>query len=80
MKLRKNIAISEAGFIFNPVTGDSFSGNGIASEILALMKTGKTSFEIKQDILEKYDADPRQLDRDWEDWVLQLKQANLLDE
>ena len=27
MKVRKNIAISENGFIFNPLTGDSFSVN-----------------------------------------------------
>jgi hypothetical protein len=27
MRIRKNIAISENGFIFNPLTGDSFSVN-----------------------------------------------------
>ena len=80
MKLRKNIATSESGFIFNPATGDSFSGNAIAGEILAMMKTGKPGDEIKQLILDKYDAEPSQLEKDWEDWILQLKQANLLEE
>ena len=79
MKLKTNIATSENGFIFNPSTGDSFTSNGIAAEILALMKTGKTSADIKQYILEHYDVDDAQLERDWEDWTIQLKDANLLE-
>lgn len=79
MKLKKNIATSENGFIFNPATGDSFSGNAMAAKILGLMKTGKTDDEIKQLVLEKYDAEPMQLEQDWEDWMLQLKDANLLE-
>lgn len=79
MKLKKNIATSENGFIFNPATGDSFSSNAIAADILALMKTGHSSDEVKQQLLNKYDVEPAQLNRDWEDWILQLKEANLLE-
>ena len=79
MKLKKNIATSENGFIFNPATGDSFSGNTIAAEILLLMKIGKSDVAIKQEILEKFDAEPMQLEQDWDDWMLQLKDANLLE-
>jgi hypothetical protein len=79
MKLKKNIATSENGFIFNPSTGDSFSSNSIAADILAQMKSGKTCLEIKQQILDTYDVDEAQLERDWEDWILQLKDANLLE-
>ncbi|MGZ3755088.1 MAG: PqqD family protein [Mucilaginibacter sp.] len=78
MKLKSNIATSENGFIFNPATGDSFSGNPIASEILLAMKKGETEAQIKKNILEKYEVNPDQLDRDWDDWILQLKEANLL--
>jgi hypothetical protein len=80
MKLKKNIATSENGFIFNPSTGDSFSSNSIAAEILGLMKTGKTSLEIKHHIMVNYDVEEAQLERDWEDWLLQLKDANLLEQ
>ena len=38
MNLRKNIATSESGFIFNPSTGDSFSANPLAAEILLHLK------------------------------------------
>jgi hypothetical protein len=40
MYLRKNIATSESGFIFNPATGDSFSANPVAAEILLQLKQG----------------------------------------
>lgn len=80
MKLKKNIATSENGFIFNPSTGDSFSSNLIAAEILGLMKAGQSSLEIKQYVIDKYEVEEAQLERDWEDWLLQLKDANLLEQ
>jgi hypothetical protein len=79
IRIKKNIATSENGFIFNPGTGDSFSGNGMASEILLAMKNGQQEVQIKQDILLKYEVSAEQLDRDWEDWIVQLKEANLLE-
>lgn len=79
MKLKTNIATSENGFVFNPATGDSFTSNGIAAAILAMMKTGKTADDIKLEILNLYDVEDNTLDRDWEDWMLQLKDANLLE-
>ena len=79
IRIKKNIATSENGFIFNPATGDSFSGNGMASEILLAMKNGQQEVQIKQEILQKYEVSAEQLDRDWEDWIVQLKEANLLE-
>ena len=43
MKLKKNIAISETGFIFNPSSGDSYSTNPIGLEIINLMKNNKNA-------------------------------------
>jgi len=79
MKLKSNIATSDNGFIFNPATGDSFSGNEMAAQLLTAMKSSKTETEIKQDILNRYDVSENQLDRDWDNWMLQLKEANLLE-
>lgn len=78
MKLKTNIATSENGFIFNPATGDSFTSNSIAAEILTYMKLGETETEIKQRILDTYEVESDQLERDWDDYMLQLKEANLL--
>lgn len=79
MKLKSNVATSETGFIFNPATGDSYTSNTLATTILALMKAGKSEQEIKQDIIDRYEVDIHQLNRDWDDWTQQLKEANLIE-
>jgi hypothetical protein len=79
MKIKSNIATSENGFIFNPATGDSFSGNAMAAALLLAMKSGKTEAAIKQDILDRYDVSATRLERDWQDWIMQLKESNLLE-
>jgi len=79
MKIKKNIATSENGFVFNPATGDSFSGNSMATSILSAMKNNESEGQIKQNILEKYEVAAEQLDRDWEDWIMQLREANLIE-
>jgi len=79
MKLKKNIATSEAGLIFNPGTGDSFSVNSIGNEILAMLKENKTQEEIIDIFSSKYDADRNQLERDLDDFFEQLTEYNLLD-
>lgn len=79
MRLRKNIATSESGFIFHPGTGDSFSANPIAAEILAQLKEGIAVSDIKKSIIEKYDVLPNMLEKDWDDFYAQLREANLLE-
>lgn len=79
MKIKKDIATSENGFIFNPLTGDSYSTNLIGVEIIDALKRNESEQEIKSAIMEKYDVAIAQLDRDWEDLKFQLKTANLLE-
>ena len=79
MKLKKNIAASEAGFIFNPSTGDSFSMNDMGAEFLALMQEGKSSDEIKTIIISKYEVSEIIFERDWLDFVTQLKDYKLVE-
>ena len=79
MRLKKNIATSESGFVFNPSTGDSFSSNPIGAEILFHLKEGINIQEIKKIILDKYDVEASQLEKDWDDFVGQLRDGNLLE-
>ena len=79
MKIKKNIASSETGFLFNPGTGDSFSANPVATDILQWMKENKSTAEIQQAILEKYQVDKTQLMKDWDDFMVQLHDNNLLE-
>ena len=79
MKLKKNIATSEAGFVFNPGTGDSFSVNNIGSEILEMLKENKSMNDIIESITMRYDVENSQLEKDLEDFVSQLSGYNLIE-
>jgi hypothetical protein len=79
MKIRKNIATSEEGFIFNPTTGDSFSANNIGTEIILLLKQDKDVPEIVQQMCGKYDVDPSLFERDLDEFMTLLKEFNILD-
>jgi PqqD family protein of HPr-rel-A system len=79
MKLKKNIATSEAGLIFNPGSGDSFSVNNTGAEILAMLRETKSPEEIIIYLCSRYDVEKNQLEKDMDDFVLQLNDYNLLD-
>lgn len=79
MKLKKNIATSEAGLIFNPATGDSFSVNDIGKEILSLLKDEISQDAIFGHITEKYEVERMQLEKDMEDFISLLQEYNLID-
>jgi hypothetical protein len=79
MKLKKNIATSEAGLIFNPGTGDSFSVNSIGSEILSHLKENKSRQEIIDSVSLKYVTEKNQLEKDLDDFLSQLDEYNLLE-
>lgn len=79
MKLKKNIATSGEGFIFNPGTGDSFTTNEVGAEIIALLKEDKKMDEIIQILSEKYDVDANQFEKDLDDFAAQLKDYSILE-
>jgi hypothetical protein len=72
MKLNKNIAVSDTGFIFNPLSGDSFSTNPIGQEIIRLMKEQKSKGEIIKALAQKYNAEESTLEKDLEDFFQML--------
>ena len=79
MKLKKNIAISESGFVFDPTSGESFSLNPIAVEIFNMLKEGKGQGDIIGFVLKKYDVDRDTLENNYFDFVGMLKQFNLME-
>ncbi len=78
VKISKNIAISESGFIFNPSTGDSFSCNDVAADVINLLKENRSIEQVKAQIIEKYNVQESELDKDLQDLWLQLRDNNLL--
>jgi len=79
MRLKKNIATSEEGFIFNPGTGDSFSTNEIGTQIIRMLKEETPSQKIISTICERYDVDQIQFEHDLEDYLAQLKDYTILE-
>lgn len=76
--IKKNIATNELGFIFNPATGDSYSSNPIAAEIIRMMKENHSLNEIKKALLDKYEVDKLTIEKDVDDFLGLLKENNLL--
>lgn len=79
MIIKRNLAISESGFLFNPSTGDSYSLNPIAQQIFSLMKSGSSDQEIKSSILADYDTDASTFEKDFYDFVGLLNNYKLLE-
>ncbi|MFH0865933.1 MAG: PqqD family protein [Bacteroidota bacterium] len=73
MKIKKNIALSDSGFVFNPSTGESFSVNPIGVEILQLLREGKDKDHIKATITEQYQIDEATFERDFDDFTNMMK-------
>jgi len=76
-KIKRNIALSDSGFVFDPSTGDSFSTNPIGLEIIKLMKENKTTEEIKASIVKQYMVDEVSFEKDLYDFVNMLSKLKL---
>lgn len=79
MRIRKNIATSDEGFLFNPTTGDSFSTNAVGAEILLLLKQDRSFNEIVEFICSTYDVDRDLFERDLDDYTILLKEYSILE-
>ena len=79
MRIRKNIALSDSGFIFNPSSGDSFTTNPIGLEIIRMLKDDKPKSAIKSYILQTYATDEATFEKDFYDFINQLHKNKLTD-
>ncbi len=77
MRIKKNIAISESGFIFNPAVGDSYSTNPIGTEIIKMLKESKSVAEINSYILNTYQVEASSFEKDLYDFVKMLEKYKL---
>lgn len=76
-KLIKDIAISESGLIFNPVTGESYSVNPQGIGILNKLREGSSLSEIKDLLVSEYEVEPETAERDTLDFLNLLRQFKL---
>jgi hypothetical protein len=79
MKIKKNIAVSENGFIFNPSSGESFSANPLGLEILNLLRQGQDTESIIKVLGETYHAEEDIIERDLNDFIQSIGQYHLFE-
>jgi len=77
MNINKNVAVSDNGFLFNSATGESFTLNEVGTELLNLIKDNKDLDEIKSILLKKYEVDSNIIEKDYQDFIEELKKYNL---
>ncbi|MDP1728031.1 MAG: PqqD family protein [Bacteroidota bacterium] len=77
MKIKKNIALNDSGFIFDPSTGDSFNTNPVGLEIVQMLKQGKSQKEIGAFFLKEYSVDEATFEKDFYDFVNMLSKLKL---
>ena len=77
MNIKKNIALSDTGFVFNPSNGDSFSTNPIGMEIIKMLKEGKSDSDIKAHVVKTYMTDEPTFEKDLYDFINMLTKLNL---
>jgi len=77
VKIKKNVAISDTGFVFDPGTGNSYSLNPTGLEIVHLIKSEKNFEEILKTVTEKYEVDSESFERYYYDFIATLDQLNL---
>lgn len=80
MRIKRNIAVSETGFVFDPTSGESYSINREGQEIIALLKEGKALEEISSDMCGKYEVDPASFEKYFYDFVGMLRHFQLIEE
>ena len=80
MRIKKNIAISDTGFVFNPTTGDSYSINQVGQEILGYLSVAKSKDEITSLMTSEYEIEGPSFEKYYFDFISMLRQFELLDE
>lgn len=77
MNIRKNIAVSETGFIFNPLTGDSFSVNETGLFVLQKLKEEVNEETILEAFQQEFELDRNTAEIDLNDFLSMLRSYQL---
>ncbi len=68
----RRLALSESGFVFDPVTGNSFSTNDSGLALLKLLQAEKDLAAVIEALVSHYEVDSRVAERDVRDFVVLL--------
>jgi hypothetical protein len=79
MKIKKDIALSDSGFIFNPATGESFNVNSSGAAIIGCLKKGLSLQEIPKAMSVDFDVPESAVERDVQDFMNMLMHFQLME-
>lgn len=63
-KTLERLAVSESGFVFDPLSGHSFTVNETGLAILRMLQRGSRVDELRRRLASEYDVESAALDRD----------------
>jgi PqqD family protein of HPr-rel-A system len=78
MSRLQHLAINEEGFIFDPLTGESFTTNKTGVFILKRLQEGKSEDKILEELVEEFDVSREVAERDLIDFIQKLRSFNLI--
>ena len=73
-----HLAINDEGFIFNPLTGESWTTNQTGLFILKKLKEGKSQEEIVQLLSQEFEVDIETAQRDLIDFLEKIRSYKLI--
>jgi len=68
-KVVHRLALSESGFVFDPVSGQSFTVNETGLDILRNIQVKTDIEKTREYLLNAYDANEQELERDLDDFL-----------
>ena len=75
----ETLALNDSGFAFDPMSGESFTLNETAIEIIKGVKEGKSEREIAEQISSVYEIETLDSFTDVLDFIKQLKNFGLVE-
>ena len=73
LKSVERLAISESGFVFDPVSGHSFTVNETGLAILRSLQSDRHLDSLRERLLAEYDVEKTTLDRDLLEYLGSLR-------
>lgn len=74
----RDLAISESGFVFDPVTGATFTVNATGLAVLNALRAGKERREVQAELERSFETSGQDLGADIDEFILQLERHDIL--
>jgi PqqD family protein of HPr-rel-A system len=72
------LAINDDGFLFDPMTGESFTVNGAGALIIKSLKEGKSAPQTAEALMASFEASHQEAERDVNDFLGHLRALKLI--